>query len=680
MAEVRSGSFYTTGYTDSAGYVDQYIFSWSLSSQSIENNTSTITWSLKGADGYGFTSVKEKYVTVNGTTQSDSTWQDTWTGTVAFSGTSTIKHGADGTGQFSASAGGAFYYSGSYNSTGSGSWTLPTIPRATTPTFSATTVTMGSSITITMTPASSGFKHKLRYSFGSLTEQTSGLSIGANFTAAGTTTATFTPPTSLANQIPNANSDTCTIYCYTYNSSGTQIGGTVSKTITLNVPSYTLTGSVALTGNNLLSSTYVQGKSTVTATITAASSYGATIKSYSSTVDGKTYSGQTFTSSALSNGSKTVSTTITDSRNKTLTFSSTAFTVYEYSVPYITSFNVERQSNGTSVTATLVGGVSSVNSKNAKTFKVTLNGVTNTLTSSAYTINGTTTFTNVPTDSTLTATATITDSFTSVTKNATLPTVAVTLDFYKDGKGIAMGKVAETSGLLDIAWDTKVSKNLTVDGNINGLDIGVDNYVLGGSRDTITNENWLSGAPSFIGTYSQSDTWFSTISCRHRNGQGDGTNYGLQLRSLLTKEDNLSWRQNFGGSWQGWKTLLDSNNTKDYIVEQGTSGIWTYRKWNSGNAECWGTYATNIAITKTWGSMYYSDSLIPRINYPFTFTSRPNEQVTFRGSSVAGWLYSEAGGFSVNSTTQTAQYGVCRPTSITAAELRFDFYVVGKWK
>ena len=26
----------------------------------------------------------------------------------------------------------------------------------------------------------------------------------------------------------------------------------------------------------------------------------------------------------------------------------------------------------------------------------------------------------------------------------------------------------------------------------------------------------------------------------------------------------------------------------DYIVEQGTSGIWTYRKWASGIAECWG--------------------------------------------------------------------------------------------
>lgn len=34
----------------------------------------------------------------------------------------------------------------------------------------------------------------------------------------------------------------------------------------------------------------------------------------------------------------------------------------------------------------------------------------------------------------------------------------------------------------------------------------------------------------------------------------------------------------------------------DYVVEEGTSGIWTYRKWNSGIAECWGR-EENMTIT-----------------------------------------------------------------------------------
>ena len=34
----------------------------------------------------------------------------------------------------------------------------------------------------------------------------------------------------------------------------------------------------------------------------------------------------------------------------------------------------------------------------------------------------------------------------------------------------------------------------------------------------------------------------------------------------------------------------------DYPVEEGTSGIWTYRKWASGLSECWGK-AENMTIT-----------------------------------------------------------------------------------
>ena len=42
----------------------------------------------------------------------------------------------------------------------------------------------------------------------------------------------------------------------------------------------------------------------------------------------------------------------------------------------------------------------------------------------------------------------------------------------------------------------------------------------------------------------------------------------------------------------------------DYVVAQGTSGIWTYRKWNSGLAECWGELTVRASITDAIGSMY----------------------------------------------------------------------------
>ena len=114
----------------------------------------------------------------------------------------------------------------------------------------------------------------------------------------------------------------------------------------------------------------------------------------------------------------------------------------------------------------------------------------------------------------------------------------------------------------------------------------------------------------------------------------------------------------------------------DYVVEQGTSGIWTYRKWNSGIAELWGTY-TGTSVTPTaWGNIYASDT-IPRIDYPFAFTSAPQVQVTPRYTGTGGgfWIYCVGAGY----TTQTPFYGAGRANN-TAIVPCIDFYVIGRWK
>lgn len=57
------------------------------------------------------------------------------------------------------------------------------------------------------------------------------------------------------------------------------------------------------------------------------------------------------------------------------------------------------------------------------------------------------------------------------------------------------------------------------------------------------------------------------------------------------------------------------SNLADYIVEQGVSGIWTYRKWASGIIECWGqTDIGAVGITNTTGNQYYSDTQY--LDYP----------------------------------------------------------------
>ena len=702
MAEVRSGSFSTSGYSD-AYSPDYYVFSWSLSSQSIVDNTSTITWSVVAAGGSTsgyYNTVRERYVTVYGTTKSASDAQLTYNGTTPFSGTTVIKHDTSGKGSFSASCGGAFEYGGSYNSTGSGSWTLPTIPRTTSPTYSATSVEMGKSITITLNPATSSFKHKVAYSFGSLTEQTSGVSIGSNFSAAGNVTVTFTPPTSLGSQIPTATSGVCKVTCSTYTSAGALVGS-VTTNVTLTIPSYTptVTG-ITLTGNSLLSSTYVQGKSTVTVAATVGTSYGATTKSITTVIDGKTYSGLPFTTSALSNGSKTAAITFVDTRDKSVTVTSSAITVYEYSLPNITDFTLARQSDGTTVIATVKGTIASVNSKNAKTIKVTLNGVTNTITSSSYTISATTTFTSISTDKTFAAKATFTDSYVSVERESTVPTVAVTMDFLSDGKGVAFGKVAETTDLLDVAWSQRVRKNLTVDGSLStsgALSVGslTASGALSSATLTTSGNATVGGTLSVTGattlnkasTITEDVLGLLTLKRNHAsNGaavkfQNNTTVLGyIGMVGSTANAELKRWDTNSSVAYTVLDTGNLTNTVKDYVVETGTSGIWTYRKWNSGIAECWGIYTMASSCTLAWGSLYYSNKTCSRINYPFTFTSRPQETVSLRLDSYSGWIYADSEGKGMNTTTQTAVYGFLRPSTMGETTVRYEFTVIGKWK
>jgi hypothetical protein len=126
--------------------------------------------------------------------------------------------------------------------------------------------------------------------------------------------------------------------------------------------------------------------------------------------------------------------------------------------------------------------------------------------------------------------------------------------------------------------------------------------------------------------------------------------------------------------------LLDTQTVADYVVEEGTTDSWIWRKWNSGKAECYRVKGFNTKFTQTWGTMYQSDSEIARLNYPITFTKIPIETVSVGGGvGYAGWIFCQNGGR--NTTTQSGLYKLCRPTTVTAAS---DFYinyaVFGFWK
>ena len=445
-------------------------------SQSVANNTSNVTVSVRvyrtntGYTTYGTGTV---YCTINGTQYTESiTSSDkiTSSGIVLFTKTLNISHSADGSKTLATST--RITHDQFSSSAQSYSQALTTIPRATTPTVSASSVNMGASITINMPRASSSFDHTLTYKFGSATG-TIGSDLG--------TSKAWTVPLSLASQVPNGTSGTCTITCKTYN--GSTLIGTKTVSFTAKVPSSvvpsisSLTVAEAVSGLSAQFGAYVQNKSKLKVTISASGSYSSTIKSYKTTISGKSYSGSSFTSGVLSaSGTVTVSTTVTDSRGRTAT-KSTTVTVVAYTAPKISTFTAQRANGlgaaddeGTMALARINFAIAAVGNKNGKNYVVeyklkSSDTWTEAATGSVYSYNSNMLLNiNLDTDSSYDLRLTVTDYFGSVVALSEIATAFTLLDFNASGKGIAFGKVSEIADQMEINMDMDIHKNIFMGG------------------------------------------------------------------------------------------------------------------------------------------------------------------------------------------------------------------------
>lgn len=121
--------------------------------------------------------------------------------------------------------------------------------------------------------------------------------------------------------------------------------------------------------------------------------------------------------------------------------------------------------------------------------------------------------------------------------------------------------------------------------------------------------------------------------------------------------------------------FLTSDDITDYIVEQGTSGIWTYRKWNSGVAECWGVELKSTAISSSWNGLYYSSEL--GTNFPTDFfVDAPTTVSIYVSSALSVWVYNSA-----TFTKDTIKYYLIRPAQVTTGNnFNVRFYAIGRWK
>lgn len=118
----------------------------------------------------------------------------------------------------------------------------------------------------------------------------------------------------------------------------------------------------------------------------------------------------------------------------------------------------------------------------------------------------------------------------------------------------------------------------------------------------------------------------------------------------------------------------------DAVVEVGTDGIWTYRKWASGIAECWGKYTCfGVTATSSWGSMYESAKFYLE-EYPFTFTEVPSQTISViqtSDSAFFAYVYGDSG----PTTTSAGSINFYRPTSISSEnDVVVSIYAIGRWK
>ena len=126
------------------------------------------------------------------------------------------------------------------------------------------------------------------------------------------------------------------------------------------------------------------------------------------------------------------------------------------------------------------------------------------------------------------------------------------------------------------------------------------------------------------------------------------------------------------------KKMLAKLLNCDYVIEEGSSGIWTYRKWASGISECWGIHNQSITSWTQWGGTYYSAPYNVQVSYPpDLFIAEPVLTATPRGTALDAWLISNAAGDSTKTGAYYFGRGLIGPTNQSKG---IFFHAKGFWK
>lgn len=585
------------------------------SAQNQAKNQSTITLDLWIYDGTGYSqneSSNEAYYILQGT----KVWHPYYYSSTGWyklgSKTITVDHNSDGSKTVTLSGSWDCGFDSAYTPrtlSVSGSVTLPTIPRAATLSYGA--MTMGTAATIKITPPVSGATSTITYKFGSAS--------GTIVTKTSAASVSWTPPTSLAAQIPNSASGTGTLTVETY--SGSTKLGSRAYTVTISVPStMTPTLTVALsdpTGRADTYGGYIQSKSRLKVELTAAGVQGSTIKSYAIKVgDILSATSDTATSGYLpASGSLTVTASATDSRGRTKTVTQTV-TVTPYVSPTISALEVVRcKANGTEdptgayAKATFSGAITALGGKNTASYRVETRET------------GTETWSTVATAAAGQYSPTDVSVVFAAAANKKYDVRMVAVDAFES--------LASSNRFLPAAYTS-----MHIADSMGSVGIGR----LCDKEDTFQ-----------VGLAASFDEPVEL---------GKGLAQPLPVESGGTGVATLA-------------ELLAALGVKDYIVEQGTSGNWTYQKYASGYADLWWRGTVTPTSYTAVGSMVYTN--IISLSMPFGVTG--NVVVTGSVQNLhmicnTDWSYSG----------KTVSFRMLRAASMTIGNQTVSLRVVGKWQ
>ena len=129
------------------------------------------------------------------------------------------------------------------------------------------------------------------------------------------------------------------------------------------------------------------------------------------------------------------------------------------------------------------------------------------------------------------------------------------------------------------------------------------------------------------------------------------------------------------GISQDSSSKLITSNVADFVVDQNTTGMWTWRKWDSGIYECWGnktaSYAVNTSSTSYGG---YRSGALNIDAFPLTLTEEPTITATVTSGSAGVWVNN------ISATTSGGTFYLSCGASQAASNRTISFHVIGKWK